>query len=379
MSQKIERRFIATEVRAETADGKKVLTGYAAKYDQMSQNLGGFNEIIKPGAFDRAIKEKQDVKMLINHDPNQIVGRSGRNLELSSDKTGLKFRVVLPNTQIANDLHENVRNGIMEECSFGFITKADRWMNTRDGGYADVQYQGVEDKQALVRELQDVDLKDVSVVGSPAYPQTSVKARSGMSAMEIRSMFPDGIPEEVAKHMAEEVRKIKYLVTEADGTTHLPVTGDDGKPDHTLMGAAWAALHGGYRGNKYAGPNKAEAIDKLKAMYKSEGMDTPAESKSLLDTTTEKRHDKIQDLSALLPKIQDCMEQLGECADDVLDAVDSGNMDEYDQAVKDIAPEVKALIALLNQVNSDVDVENQEEADKQRSRRMKLTELALEL
>lgn len=69
---------------------------------------------------------------------------------------------------------------------------------------------------------------------------------------------------------------VKYLVS-ADGG-HLPYTGDDGKPNHRLMGAAWAALHGGYRGNKYSGPNKSAAITKLKGVYKSEGMDTPTES-----------------------------------------------------------------------------------------------------
>jgi len=41
---------------------------------------------------------------------------------------------------------------------------------------------------------------------------------------------------------------IKYLVPEGK---HLPYTDESGKPDHNLMGAAWAALHGGYRGNKY--------------------------------------------------------------------------------------------------------------------------------
>jgi hypothetical protein len=30
------------------------------------------------------------------------------------------------------------------------------------------------------------------------------------------------------------------------------------------MGAAWAALHGGYRGNKYEGPDRSAAIAKLK-------------------------------------------------------------------------------------------------------------------
>ena len=71
-----------------------------------------------------------------------------------------------------------------------------------------------------------------------------------------------------------------YLVVEEDGTEHLPVIGDDGKPDRRLMGAAWAALHGGYRGNKYEGPKKQEAIRKLKALYKRLGATPPGEGES---------------------------------------------------------------------------------------------------
>jgi hypothetical protein len=70
-----------------------------------------------------------------------------------------------------------------------------------------------------------------------------------------------------------------YLVVEdrtKTSTYHLQVK-RNGKPDHNLMGGAWAALHGGYRGNKYEGPQKQEAIKKLKALYKREGMATPAE------------------------------------------------------------------------------------------------------
>jgi phage I-like protein len=70
----------------------------------------------------------------------------------------------------------------------------------------------------------------------------------------------------------------RYLVAEPDGTGHLPVRdSDDGPLNHHLMGAAWAALHGGYRGNTYEGPGKAEAIAKLKGLYKSEGMPLPTE------------------------------------------------------------------------------------------------------
>ena len=74
-----------------------------------------------------------------------------------------------------------------------------------------------------------------------------------------------------------------YLVVEDPehpSTWHLRVRDASGAVNHTLMGAAWAALHGGYRGNKYEGPNKAEAISKLKGLYKSEGMPLPSESAS---------------------------------------------------------------------------------------------------
>jgi cation transport regulator len=71
------------------------------------------------------------------------------------------------------------------------------------------------------------------------------------------------------------------VVEEADkpSTWHLQVK-KHGKPDHGLMGAAKAALtsEGGHRGNKYEGPNKAEATRKLKALYKSEKMEWKSEA-----------------------------------------------------------------------------------------------------
>ena len=69
-----------------------------------------------------------------------------------------------------------------------------------------------------------------------------------------------------------------YLIVEDRGkptTWHLQVK-RNGKIDHGLMGAAWAALHAGFRGNTYQGPNKTEALSKLRALYAAEGMDIPA-------------------------------------------------------------------------------------------------------
>jgi len=69
---------------------------------------------------------------------------------------------------------------------------------------------------------------------------------------------------------------------EETSTWHLPVKDASGKPDRTRMGAAWAALHEGYRGNKYEGPNKQQAISKLRKLYDQIGASPPG-SKSLLD------------------------------------------------------------------------------------------------
>lgn len=70
-----------------------------------------------------------------------------------------------------------------------------------------------------------------------------------------------------------------YLIVEdrtKPTTWHLQVRRGDA-PDHGLMGSAWAALHGGFRGNVYQGPGKQEAIAKLRALYKQEGLPLPSE------------------------------------------------------------------------------------------------------
>jgi Mu-like prophage I protein len=71
--------------------------------------------------------------------------------------------------------------------------------------------------------------------------------------------------------------KTKYLVIDDEGYGYLPYTDENGTISHRLMGAAFAALHKGYRGSIYQGPNKQEAISKLKGIYQAEGLETPDE------------------------------------------------------------------------------------------------------
>lgn len=76
-----------------------------------------------------------------------------------------------------------------------------------------------------------------------------------------------------------------YLVvedSEKPTTWHLRYRNCDGKVDTRLLGAAKAALTVGYRGNKYEGPNKQEALSKLKKLYKSAGLEWKSEMEDLM-------------------------------------------------------------------------------------------------
>lgn len=80
---------------------------------------------------------------------------------------------------------------------------------------------------------------------------------------------------------AEKARKADeglggYIIDDEKTGKHLP-TRVNGKLDHHHMGAAAAALGEGYRGQKYEGPHKQEAVAKLKKLYKEENMEYPGE------------------------------------------------------------------------------------------------------
>ncbi|WP_333640298.1 HK97 family phage prohead protease, partial [Mesotoga prima] len=63
----MEIRTIQSEFRVENKEGKAQISGYAAVFNELSDDLGGFREKIQPGAFSEAIVN-DDVRALWNHD-----------------------------------------------------------------------------------------------------------------------------------------------------------------------------------------------------------------------------------------------------------------------------------------------------------------------
>jgi uncharacterized protein len=163
MENKIEHRMFKAELRT-NADGSPEITGYAAVFN-VPTDIGSFREEIAPGAFSRALAEKQDVRCLMNHDPNCVLGRTKNGtLTMEEDNTGLKFKNTPPDTQLGRDSHTLVKRGDIDQCSFAFIVREE-----------DVNYGP---NGTCTRTVKDVDLMDVSIVTYPAYESTSCEARS---------------------------------------------------------------------------------------------------------------------------------------------------------------------------------------------------------
>jgi len=159
----IERRFLASELRANAEITGWTLTGYAAVFDSRSEDLGGFTEVIKRGAFRN---RKSDVLALFNHSNDYVLGReSSGTLKVEEDNHGLKVTILLPDTTTAKDLYTSVSRGDIRSMSFAFTvnTGGETWSKDSKG--------------KTVRTLTDVELFDVSIVTVPAYPSTSVNAR----------------------------------------------------------------------------------------------------------------------------------------------------------------------------------------------------------
>jgi HK97 family phage prohead protease len=176
-SKQVEYRFLR-ELRTR---GKLGLYGYAAIFNLPAQ-LKNFREECKETAFDRALEERQDVRYLVAHDANQLLARvSNGTLRLSKDHKGLAVNVDLQDTAEARDHYTNVKSGLLNAMSFGFMVapNGQKWSEERDSKTG-VYY--------AKRQLTDIqELTDVSSVCWPAYSGTSITARSANIPAELRS------------------------------------------------------------------------------------------------------------------------------------------------------------------------------------------------
>jgi len=183
------------ELRVDEEGGKFYVSGYAAVFNSLSEDLGGFRERIKAGAFKRSLAEGLDVVFVADHDyrSDRVLARSkGGRLKLSENDTGLRIRAELPATQLGRDLVEQIKVGNVGKMSFAFKLRApesERW---------------IEEAGVIIREIDDLELIDVSVVLFPAYPATSISvAKRALDQVEAIKAKGRGTPAGIARRRIE--------------------------------------------------------------------------------------------------------------------------------------------------------------------------------
>lgn len=193
-----EKRAYTSDVSAEGNEitGNPVVCGVRTRmYDYI--------EVIEPGALTEA--DISDVLLTVNHNLNDIPlarskgGQPGETMQLSVDNYNCNITAQLDveNNPQARALHSAVARGDITGMSFMFHVKEDSWEREND---------------VLVRHIQKIDkIIDVSAVTIPAYPSTSISARSAGFENEVNHENDVQEQRKKAEKLELEKLKLKYM------------------------------------------------------------------------------------------------------------------------------------------------------------------------
>lgn len=169
-------------MKVEIRNGNVHLSGYINAVERFSKPITGrlhgkvrtFVERIRAGAFDKSLRNRKKVDVLINHDRDgsKITDTLQADCVLREDKIGLRFEITSSHPKML----EAVKRGF-SGCSFGMHV-LDDILGTLDG--------------MTTRTITALDLLEVSILDTrktPAYDGTMIETRAfkGGTIMEIRT------------------------------------------------------------------------------------------------------------------------------------------------------------------------------------------------
>ena len=192
----LEQRSFDTDFEIRTEGDVAFIAGYAAKFNTLSRNLGGFIETIAPGFFNETINRGIDVAATANHNPNILLGKtSNGTLKLKIDDTGFHYEAQGNlKKQSVRDLVADIERRDVTQSSFGFKLVDDSW--------------GATEENYPLRTLVSGLTYDVGPATLPVYVDTSVALRS----LEVLTEL--SLDDLVAAARADELRS--FLLTTKD-------------------------------------------------------------------------------------------------------------------------------------------------------------------
>jgi len=189
------------EIRSRTipATENNTIEGYALNWNEY--DMGSFMERIDVNALGEL--RDYDVHALYNHDYDRVLARSKYGegtLSLEQDQEGLKFRFDLPDTSTGNEVRTLVGRGDVDQASWAFTVKQERWENVRS--------------EKPTRVIEKIgEMYDISLTPRGANPTTSVALRSLEKALQ--EAEPEQLtqnPETVENHENEAETRANTFV-----------------------------------------------------------------------------------------------------------------------------------------------------------------------
>ena len=200
----ITRSYVATFRASENDEERGVIEGTPVVFNQdtkIQDWAGEFIERIEPSALKNA--DMKDVRLFVNHDINKIAlarsknGNENSTMSFTIDEEGLHMKAVLDidNNAEAKSLYSAIKRGDMDGMSFMFRIKKEEWKDI--------------DTEVPTRIIKEISIvHEVSVVNFPAYPQTSISARSSGEETPYSPL------EEARKQRAKEIARSNELEIE---------------------------------------------------------------------------------------------------------------------------------------------------------------------
>lgn len=166
---KLTLEYRSCDLTGVTVDNqKRTIIGRAIVYNSMSNELrtasgDTFKEVIMPGALSDSLA-KNDILAFKEHNPAMMLGRSSAGTLILQDRAdGLYCEISVPDTSYGNDTLVSAARGDLKGFSFGFNSpKAKNY--ARSG--------------QKIREIYSLNLREISIVSSPAYNETSLALRN---------------------------------------------------------------------------------------------------------------------------------------------------------------------------------------------------------
>ncbi len=180
------------ETRA-AADGTVTFDGIASVVDtpySVRDVFGEFTETIVKGAFTKTLKERDDVRLLVNHDGVPLARTKSGTLKLSAAPDLRAVASLDSANPTVQEIRSAMDRGDMDQMSIGFQVTRQEW----NGDYTE-------------RYIRELKLFDVSVVTFPASPTTSASLRSAVDDMLAR-LPQDADPDEVRRIIAHLERML---------------------------------------------------------------------------------------------------------------------------------------------------------------------------